>query len=212
MTNLARASLALILPALFGAAKSCALVKFSMICPHWSPSRRPTTNQILLLITAISWRLCEHVEGDSRTGSHSGPPQANCSALRTIFIHRSGMRTSRSLRMALSIRGNSASASILPRGPSCPFVAARTRIVSAAAIRLGSCEPARAFKGIICDDVSEFESYMASHAVGLSQVRSPAIVMHSGARLWSLRSDGRSSSPQGRACSLYRPFGLHPIW
>src|SRR5262249_30642859 len=33
MTNLARASLALILPALFGAAKSCALVKFSMICP-----------------------------------------------------------------------------------------------------------------------------------------------------------------------------------
>jgi hypothetical protein len=61
MTNLARSSLALILPALFGAAKSCALVKFSMICPHWSPSRRPTTNQIVLLITAISWHLCEHV-------------------------------------------------------------------------------------------------------------------------------------------------------
>jgi hypothetical protein len=31
---------------------------------------------------------------------------------------------------------------------------------------------ARAFKGIICDDVSEFESYMPSHAVGLCRVRS----------------------------------------
>ena len=42
-----------------------------------------------------------------------------------------------------------------------------------AGIRLGSGESARAFKGIICDDISEFESYMASHAVGLSQVLSP---------------------------------------
>ena len=80
MTNLARSSLALILPALFGAAKSCALVKFSMICPHWSPSRRPTTNQIVLLITAISWHLCEHVEGESRGGRRMQI------ALRTIFI------------------------------------------------------------------------------------------------------------------------------
>src|SRR5215813_8996285 len=55
MTNLARSSLALVLPALFGAAKSCALVKFFMICPRWSSSGQPTTNQILLLITAISW-------------------------------------------------------------------------------------------------------------------------------------------------------------
>jgi hypothetical protein len=44
--------------------------------------------------------------------------------------------------------------------------AAQTRMVSVARIRLGSCESARAFKGIICDDVSEFESYMPSHAVG----------------------------------------------
>ena len=36
-----------------------------------------------------------------------------------------------------------------------------------AGIRLGSWESARAFKGIICDDVSEFESYMPSQAVGL---------------------------------------------
>src|SRR5215472_4220615 len=34
-----------------------------------------------------------------------------------------------------------------------------------AAIRLGSWESARAFKGIICDDISEFESHMPSHAV-----------------------------------------------
>jgi hypothetical protein len=61
MTNLARSSLALVLHALFGAAKSCALVNLFMICPRWSASGQPTTNQILLLITAISWHLCEHV-------------------------------------------------------------------------------------------------------------------------------------------------------
>src|SRR6516225_7943863 len=47
-----------------------------------------------------------------------------------------------------------------------PGAAARTRVVSMAGIRLGSWESARAFKGIICADVSEFESYMPSHAVG----------------------------------------------
>src|SRR5262249_10479525 len=79
MTNLARSSLALVLSALFGAAKSCALVKFFMICPRWSSSRQPTTNQIVLLITAISWHLCEHVEGDSRARSSSGGlPKAGC--------------------------------------------------------------------------------------------------------------------------------------
>ena len=62
MTNLARSSLALALPALFGAAKSCALVKLFMICPRWSASGQPTTNQIPLLITAISWHVCEHVK------------------------------------------------------------------------------------------------------------------------------------------------------
>jgi hypothetical protein len=34
-----------------------------------------------------------------------------------------------------------------------------------AGIRLGSWESARAFKGIICDDISEFESSHASQAV-----------------------------------------------
>src|SRR5436853_4496888 len=49
-----------------------------------------------------------------------------------------------------------------------PGAAAQTRVVSMAGIRLGSWESARAFKGIICDDISEFESYMPSHAVGVS--------------------------------------------
>src|SRR5262249_9374869 len=45
--------------------------------------------------------------------------------------------------------------------------AARTRIVSAAAIRLDHRKSVRPFKGIFCDDISEFESYIASHAVRL---------------------------------------------
>jgi hypothetical protein len=38
--------------------------------------------------------------------------------------------------------------------------------VSKARIRLGSRKSVRSFKGIICVDISEFESYMPSHAVG----------------------------------------------
>jgi hypothetical protein len=38
--------------------------------------------------------------------------------------------------------------------------------------------PATADKPATYDDISEFESHMPIHAVGLSQVRSPAIVMH----------------------------------
>ena len=45
------------------------------------------------------------------------------------------------------------------------LTAAQTRVVSMAGIRLGSWESARAFKGIICDDVSEFESHMPSQPV-----------------------------------------------
>jgi hypothetical protein len=47
-----------------------------------------------------------------------------------------------------------------------PNAAAQTRIVSKARIRLDSCKSVRSFKGIICDDISEFESYMPSQAVG----------------------------------------------
>src|SRR5438128_9843287 len=49
-----------------------------------------------------------------------------------------------------------------------PGAAAQTRVVSLAGIRLGSWESARTFKGIICDDISEFESYMPSQAVPFS--------------------------------------------
>jgi hypothetical protein len=46
-----------------------------------------------------------------------------------------------------------------------PNAAAQTRMVSMAGIRLRTRESARPFKGIICDDISEFESDMPSHAV-----------------------------------------------
>src|SRR5258705_8168761 len=47
-----------------------------------------------------------------------------------------------------------------------PNAAAQTRIVSVARIRLDSRKSVRSFKGIICADISEFESRMPSHAVG----------------------------------------------
>src|SRR5262245_14742403 len=46
-----------------------------------------------------------------------------------------------------------------------PGAAAQTRIVSKARIRLNSRKSVRSFKGIIYVDISEFESYMPSHAV-----------------------------------------------
>src|SRR5262249_44459127 len=48
-----------------------------------------------------------------------------------------------------------------------PGDAAQTRIISVARIRRDPRKSARAFKGIIFPDVSEFESYMPSYAVGL---------------------------------------------
>jgi hypothetical protein len=47
-----------------------------------------------------------------------------------------------------------------------PGIAAQTRMVSLARIRRVSRKSPRIFKRIICDDVSEFESHMPSHAVG----------------------------------------------
>src|SRR5262249_1154973 len=47
-----------------------------------------------------------------------------------------------------------------------PGAAAQTRVVSLAGIRLDSRKSVRPFKGIICDDISEFESHMPSQAVG----------------------------------------------
>ena len=40
-------------------------------------------------------------------------------------------------------------------------------VVSVAKIRLDRRKSTRLFKGIICDDISEFESHMPSHAVSL---------------------------------------------
>jgi hypothetical protein len=40
-----------------------------------------------------------------------------------------------------------------------------------ARIRLGPRISVRLFKGIICADISEFESYMPSHAVGLCRLK-----------------------------------------
>src|SRR5262252_6432237 len=43
--------------------------------------------------------------------------------------------------------------------------AAQTRVVSRAGIRLDPPKSTRLFKGIICDDISEFESHMPSQPV-----------------------------------------------
>ena len=50
--------------------------------------------------------------------------------------------------------------------------AAQTGTVSEARIRPDSWKSVRLFKGIICDDISKFESYMPSHAVRSLQWRS----------------------------------------
>jgi hypothetical protein len=47
-----------------------------------------------------------------------------------------------------------------------PNAAAQTRMVSVAKSQLDRRKSTRLFKGIICDDISEFESHMPSHAVG----------------------------------------------
>jgi Polyphosphate kinase 2 (PPK2) len=46
-----------------------------------------------------------------------------------------------------------------------PNVAAQRRVVSVARIRLDPRKSVRSFKGIICDNISEFESYMPSQPV-----------------------------------------------
>src|SRR5262249_25681364 len=51
-----------------------------------------------------------------------------------------------------------------------PNAAAQTRIVSKARIRLDSRKSVRSFKGIICVDISEFESYMTQPGSRVSVV------------------------------------------
>jgi len=52
--------------------------------------------------------------------------------------------------------------------------AAQTRIVSVDRIRLDPWKSVRSFKGIFCHDISEFESYMPSHAVRSLPANVPA--------------------------------------
>jgi hypothetical protein len=66
-----------------------------------------------------------------------------------------------------------------------PHAAAQTRIVSKARIQLDSRKSVRHFKGIICADVSEFESDMPRHAVDLCHTES-------GARLRTTHDSGVS--------------------
>src|SRR5262249_26653777 len=61
MTNLARSSLALALPALFGAAKSCALVNLFMICPPRLARGQPATTRDRLSDTFAFPRPRNHI-------------------------------------------------------------------------------------------------------------------------------------------------------
>src|SRR3989442_1885212 len=77
-------------------------------------------------------------------------------------------------------RGNSCQrkhpAEILARGSSyAPTVAAQTRIVSAAGIRLDHPKSVRPFKGIFCNNIYEFESYMPTQSVrSIGGLQSPS--------------------------------------
>src|SRR5262245_51722699 len=76
-----------------------------------------------------------------------------------------------------------------------PTLAAQTRIVSKARIRLDSRKSVRSFKGIICVDISEFESYMPSQAV-----RSPEANM----RTLLKTARYRGNAIVGRLAASYR--------
>ena len=76
-----------------------------------------------------------------------------------LLIERDrGQLPSRRRRMMANVRAERLLK--IPAEPSpellIPGAAAQTRVVSLAGNRLGSWESARAFKGIICDDISEF--------------------------------------------------------
>jgi hypothetical protein len=76
-------------------------------------------------------------------------------------------------------------------------------MISVAKIRLDPPKSTRLFKGIICDDISEFESHMPSQAVESRQQRSPDTVV-------VISSDGKgdravesleAKAPVGGLCS-----------
>jgi hypothetical protein len=86
-----------------------------------------------------------------------------------------------------------------------PNAAAQTRIVSVARIRLDSRKSVRPFKGIICADISEFESYHLSHAVWSPLRRPPENCGH-----WELvkrmAAGGLSSSAARNSCDRRRSY------
>jgi hypothetical protein len=69
-------------------------------------------------------------------------------------------------RRRSSVSGSSLAKAINSSRAASPQLAAQTRIISAARIRLDFRKSVRRYKGIICADVSELESHMPSHAVG----------------------------------------------
>jgi len=84
-----------------------------------------------------------------------------------------------------------------------PGIAAQTRMVSLARIRLVSRKSPRIFKRIICDDVSEFESHMPSHAVGFLCAFIPFMGFASSA----VRFNGRARQQPSRLRSIFRSLG-----
>src|SRR2546429_5102441 len=60
-----------------------------------------------------------------------------------------------------------------------PGPAAKTRIVSVARIRLHFQKSARPFKGIICDDISEFESFSIGAGWSFRLLRRSVVGCHS---------------------------------
>ena len=88
-----------------------------------------------------------------------------------------------------------------------PNAAAQTRIVSKARIRLDSGKSVRSFKGIICDDVSKFESCMPSQAVRslCAIVRAAGATSHQNAPV-DFESGPTNENPSDRRegfCCLY---------
>jgi hypothetical protein len=142
---------------------------------------------------------CRRVRNDQlATLKQHGGRRRRPSGLWSICV--SGDRCGDAVGFSLSKGGNATdagkrkgigSASILPRSSwywaraAPPTVSARTRIVSAAGIRLDHRKSVRSFKGIFCDDISEFESYIASQPV-----RSPPLLTKRRVRIAYLRSAG----------------------
>jgi hypothetical protein len=69
-------------------------------------------------------------------------------------------------RRRSSVSGSSLAKAINSSRAASPQLAAQTRIISAARIRLDFRKSVRRYKGIICADVSELESHMPSQSVG----------------------------------------------